>query len=181
MEPMKTLTIDGTTFEVIDDAARNDITNIIKRNKQAITVGAADIANQVFFDEADASGGKLYFYAYRLCLMNTGYMYDKYWKDIISDTGATEISTSKLPKCIEIPNDTALCFNVSTGKLDFIERYAIQNEQLVLFLNAYGRADNLPSCTSPVVVSTTRPSTVVSISSVIACSINGVSSSSIVP
>ena len=143
MEPMKTLTIDGTTFEVIDDAARNDITNIIKRNKQAITIGAADIANQVFFDEADASGGKLYFYTYRLCLMNTGYMYDKYWKDIISDTGATEISTSKLPKCIEIPNDTALCFNVSTGKFEFIERYAIQNEHLVLFLNAYGRADNL--------------------------------------
>ena len=143
MEPMKTLTIDGTTFEIIDGTARNDITNIIKRNKQAITVGAADIANQVFFDEADASGGKLYFYIYRLCLMNTGYMYDKYWKDIISDTGATETSTSKLPKCIEIPNDSALCFNVSTGKLEFIERYAIQNEHLVLFLNAYGRADNL--------------------------------------
>ena len=70
-------------------------------------------------------------------------MYDKYWEDIVLEVGATETSTANLPKCIEIPNNTALTFNTSSTRLEFVDRYKIQPEHLVLFVNAYGRADNL--------------------------------------
>ena len=113
------------------------------QNQKAVTIGSGDIANQVFFQEDDALGGKLYFYTTRLCFMGTGYMYDKYWDDIVLEVGATETSTASLPKCIEVPNDVALTFNTGNDRLQFVHRYEIQPEHLVLFINAYGRADNL--------------------------------------
>ena len=70
-------------------------------------------------------------------------MYDKYWEDIVNELGAMETSTANLPKCIEIPNNVALIFNISSTRLEFVDRYKIQPEHLVLFVNAYGRADNL--------------------------------------
>ena len=75
--------------------------------------------------------------------MGIGYMYDKYWEDIVNEVGATETSTANLPKCIEIPNNAALTFNTGSTCLEFVDRYEIQPEHLVLFVNAYGRADNL--------------------------------------
>ena len=121
-----------------EDFLRNDLVK-----QKAVTIGSGDIANQVFFQEDDALEGKLYFYATRLCFMSTGYMYDKYWEDIINEVGATETSTANLPKCIEIPNNAALTFNTEGTCLQFVDRYKIQPEHLVLFVNAYGRADNL--------------------------------------
>lgn len=118
------------------------VENILQKSK-AVTIGSGDIANQVFFQEDDALEGKLYFYATRLCFMSTGYMYDKYWEDIVNEVNATETSTANLPKCIEIPNNAALVFNTSSTYLEFVDRYEIQPEHLVLFVNAYGRADNL--------------------------------------
>ena len=121
-----------------EDFLRNDLVK-----QKAVTIGSGDIANQVFFQEDDALEGKLYFYATRLCFMSTGYMYDKYWEDIVNEVGATETSTANLPKCIEIPNNAALTFNTEGTCLEFVDRYGIQPYHLVLFVNAYGRADNL--------------------------------------
>lgn len=70
-------------------------------------------------------------------------MYDKYWDDIVKELGVAETSTSSLPKCIEISNDIALTLNVDNGYFEFVDRYKIRPEHLVLFVNAYGRADNL--------------------------------------
>ena len=70
-------------------------------------------------------------------------MYDKYWDDIVKELGVAETSTSSLPKCIEISNDIALTLNVDNGYFEFVDRYKIQPYHLVLFVNAYGRADNL--------------------------------------
>ena len=75
--------------------------------------------------------------------MVSGYHHDKYWADILSDLGIQETSTAQLAKCIEIPNDTALAFNANGGNFEFVYRYNIQPYHLVLFINAYGRADNL--------------------------------------
>ena len=122
---------------------KDDMGNAIKRNARLLTIGRGDIASHVQLDEADQSEGKLYFYATRLCFMTSGYYYDKYWSDILSDLGATETSSASLAKCIEIPNDTALTFNVSTSAFEFVHRYEIKNHHLVLFVNAYGRADNM--------------------------------------
>lgn len=116
--------------------------DVVQKSK-AVTIGSGDIANQVFFQEDDALEGKLYFYATRLCFMGAGYMYDKYWDDIVLEVGATETSTANLPKCIEVPNNAALTFNTSSTNLEFVDRYEIQPYHLVLFVNAYGRADNL--------------------------------------
>lgn len=118
------------------------VENVLQKSK-AVTIGSGDIANQVFFQEDDALEGKLYFYATRLCFMSTGYMYDKYWEDIVNEVGATETSTANLPKCIEIPNNAALTFNTVGTCLEFVDRYELQPCHLVLFVNAYGRADNL--------------------------------------
>ena len=140
-EPSKfisTISINNTPYLLKDER----VENILQKSK-AVTIGSEDIANQVFFQEDDALEGKLYFYATRLCFMSTGYMYDKYWEDIVLEVGATETSTANLPKCIEIPNNTALTFNTSSTRLEFVDRYKIQPEHLVLFVNAYGRADNL--------------------------------------
>ena len=122
----------------LEDFLRSDFVK-----QKVVTIGSGDIANQVFFQEDDALEGKLYFYATRLCFMSTGYMYDKYWDDIVNEVYATETSTSSLPKCIEIPNNAALAFNTKSTRLQFVDRYDIQPEHLVLFINAYGRADNL--------------------------------------
>ena len=75
--------------------------------------------------------------------MVSGYHHDKYWADILSDLDIQETSTAQLAKCIEIPNDTALAFNANGGNFEFVYRYNIQPYHLVLFVNAYGRADNL--------------------------------------
>lgn len=132
------VSINNTPYFLKDER----VENILQKSK-AVTIGSGDIANQVFFQEDDALEGKLYFYATRLCFMSTGYMYDKYWEDIVNEVGATETSTANLPKCIEIPNNAALVFNTSSTYLQFVDRYEIQPEHLVLFVNAYGRADNL--------------------------------------
>lgn len=132
------ISINNTPYRLKDDRVEN-----ILQKPKAVTIGAGDIANQVFFQEDDAPEGKLYFYATRLCFMVSGYHHDKYWADILSDLGIQETSTAQLAKCIEIPNDTALVFNANGGNLEFVDRYEIQPEHLVLFVNAYGRADNL--------------------------------------
>lgn len=132
------ISINNTPYRLKDDRVEN-----ILQKPKAVTIGSGDIANQVFFQEDDALEGKLYFYVTRLCFMSTGYMYDKYWEDIIGELGATETSTANLPKCIEIPNNAALTFNTGSTRLEFVDRYEIQPEHLVLFVNAYGRADNL--------------------------------------
>ena len=132
------ISINNTPYLLKDER----VENVLQKSK-AVTIGSGDIANQVFFQEDDALEGKLYFYATRLCFMGTGYMYDKYWEDIVNEVGATETSTADLPKCIEIPNNAALTFNTSSTYLEFVDRYKIQPDHLVLFVNAYGRADNL--------------------------------------
>lgn len=132
------VSINNTPYFLKDER----VENILQKSK-AVTIGSGDIANQVFFQEDDALEGKLYFYVTRLCFMSTGYMYDKYWEDIVNEVGATETSTSNLPKCIEIPNNAALTFNTERTCLEFVDRYEIQPQHLVLFVNAYGRADNL--------------------------------------
>lgn len=132
------VSINNTPYLLKDER----VENILQKSK-AVTIGSGDIANQVFFQEDDALEGKLYFYATRLCFMSTGYMYDKYWVDIVNELSATETSTPSLPKCIEIPNNAALIFNTSSTHLEFVDRYEIQPDHLVLFINAYGRADNL--------------------------------------
>ena len=135
----------GETQAMTEDIRllQDDMSSAVKRNARLMTIGAGDIASQVQLDEGDRSEGKLYFYASRLCLMTVGYYFDKYWSDILSDLGATETSSAKLAKCIEIPNDTALTFNVMTSAFEFVHRYAVKNHHLVLFVNAYGRADNM--------------------------------------
>lgn len=132
------ISINNTPYLLKDEKVEN-----ILQEPKVVTIGSGDIANQVFFQEDDALEGKLYFYVTRLCFMSTGYMYDKYWVDIVNELSATETSTPSLPKCIEIPNDTALTFNIASTCLQFVNRYEIQPEHLVLFINAYGRADNL--------------------------------------
>lgn len=132
------ISINNTPYLLKDER----VENILQKSK-AVTIGSGDIANQVFFQEDDALEGKLYFYATRLCFMSTGYMYDKYWEDIVLEVGATETSTANLPKCIEIPNNAALVFNTEGTCLQFVDRYELQPWHLVLFVNAYGRADNL--------------------------------------
>lgn len=132
------ISINNTPYFLKDER----VENILQKSK-AVTIGSGDIANQVFFQEDDALDGKLYFYATRLCFMSTGYMYDKYWEDIVNEVGATETSTANLPKCIEIPNNAALTFNTERTCLEFVDRYELQPWHLVLFVNAYGRADNL--------------------------------------
>lgn len=132
------ISINNTPYLLKDEKVEN-----ILQEPKVVTIGSGDIANQVFFQEDDALEGKLYFYVTRLCFMSTGYMYDKYWVDIVDELSATETSTPSLPKCIEIPNDTALTFNIASTCLQFVNRYEIQPEHLVLFINAYGRADNL--------------------------------------
>ena len=106
------ISINNTPYLLKDER----VENVLQKSK-AVTIGSGDIANQVFFQEDDALEGKLYFYVTRLCFMSTGYMYDKYWDDIVNELGATETSTSSLPKCIEIPNDTALTFNIASTRL----------------------------------------------------------------
>ena len=132
------ISINNTPY-LLKDERLEDVVRVPK----AVTIGSGDIANQVFFQEDDASEGKLYFYATRLCFMVFGYHHDKYWADILSDLGIQETSTAQLAKCIEIPNDTALAFNANGGNFEFVDRYDIQPYHLVLFVNAYGRADNL--------------------------------------
>lgn len=132
------ISIDNRPYFLKDKRVENTLLK-----QKAMTIGSGDIANQVFFQEDDALEGKLYFYATRLCFMSTGYMYDKYWEDIVNEVGATETSTSSLPKCIEIPNNAALTFDTESTCLEFVDRYNIQPCHLVLFVNAYGRADNL--------------------------------------
>lgn len=132
------ISINNTPYFLKDER----VENVLQKSK-AVTIGSGDIANQVFFQEDDALEGKLYFYATRLCFMSTGYMYDKYWEDIVNEVNATETSTANLPKCIEIPNNAALTFNTESTRLEFVDRYELQPWHLVLFVNAYGRADNL--------------------------------------
>lgn len=132
------ISINNTPYLLKDEKVEN-----ILQEPKVVTIGSGDIANQVFFQEDDALEGKLYFYVTRLCFMSTGYMYDKYWVDIVNELSATETSTPSLPKCIEIPNNAALIFNTSSTHLEFVDRYEIQPDHLVLFINAYGRADNL--------------------------------------
>lgn len=132
------ISINNTPYFLKDEKVEN-----ILQKPKVVTIGSGDIANQVFFQEDDALEGKLYFYVTRLCFMSTGYMYDKYWDDIVKELGVAETSTSSLPKCIEISNDIALTLNVDNGYFEFVNRYKIRPEHLVLFVNAYGRADNL--------------------------------------
>ena len=132
------ISINNTPY-LLKDERLEDVVRVPK----AVTIGSGDIANQVFFQEDDALEGKLYFYATRLCFMVSGYHHDKYWADILSDLDIQETSTAQLAKCIEIPNDTALAFNANGGNFEFVDRYNIQPYHLVLFINAYGRADNL--------------------------------------
>ena len=132
------ISINNTPY-LLRDERLEDVVRVPK----AVTIGSGDIANQVFFQEDDAPEGKLYFYATRLCFMVSGYYHDKYWADILSDLDIQETSTAQLAKCIEIPNDAALAFNANGGNLQFVNRYEIQPYHLVLFINAYGRADNL--------------------------------------
>ena len=132
------ISINNTPY-LLRDERLEDVVRVPK----AVTIGSGDIANQVFFQEDDASEGKLYFYATRLCFMVSGYHHDKYWADILSDLDIQETSTAQLAKCIEIPNDAALVFNANGGNFEFVDRYEIRPEHLVLFVNAYGRADNL--------------------------------------
>lgn len=132
------ISINNTPYLLKDEKVEN-----ILQKPKVVTIGSGDIANQVFFQEDDALEGKLYFYVTRLCFMSTGYMYDKYWDDIVKELGVAETSTSSLPKCIEISNDIALTLNVDNGYFEFVDRYKIRPEHLVLFVNAYGRADNL--------------------------------------
>ena len=136
------ISINNTPYRLKDERVEDFLRNNLVKQK-AVTIGSGDIANQVFFQEDDALEGKLYFYVTRLCFMGIGYMYDKYWEDIVNEVGATETSTANLPKCIEIPNNAALTFNTGSTCLEFVDRYEIQPEHLVLFVNAYGRADNL--------------------------------------
>ena len=133
------ISINNTPYRLKDER----LEDVVVRVPKAVTIGSGDIVNQVFFQEDDASEGKLYFYATRLCLMASGYHHDKYWADILSDLDIQETSTAQLAKCIEIPNDTALAFNAYDGNFEFVYRYNIQPYHLVLFINAYGRADNL--------------------------------------
>ena len=132
------ISINNTPYLLKDEKVEN-----ILQKPKVVTIGSGDIANQVFFQEDDAPEGKLYFYVTHLCFMSTGYMYDKYWDDIVKELGVAETSTASLPKCIEISNDIALTLNVDNGYFEFVDRYEIRPEHLVLFVNAYGRADNL--------------------------------------
>lgn len=132
------ISINNTPY-LLRDERLEDVVRVPK----AVTIGSGNIANQVFFQEDDAPEGKLYFYATRLCFMVSGYYHDKYWADILSDLDIQETSTAQLAKCIKIPNDAALAFNANGGNLQFVNRYEIQPYHLVLFINAYGRADNL--------------------------------------
>lgn len=117
--------------------------NLSTTHNAFFMIGGAPIESRLYLEEGNASGTDLYFKGTGpLNFYVDGTLYSKSWADTVSETGATTVTSPYyVPDCIKIPNNYGLVFDVTDKHLKFIERAQLKSNHVVLFVNAYGRAE----------------------------------------
>ena len=123
-----------------------EIVKVGYQNNALVNYGAGYIESGFYFEEGNASGTDLYF------KINSGYfgfflkngMCSKTMPQTVADLEATTVTTpSGVTGCLQIPNNTALVYDCNDNKMKYVNRSQVQNGQIPLFFNSYGRAENL--------------------------------------
>lgn len=119
----------------------------IKSNSGSLLIGGrADGKNTFYLEEDDAGNGRLFVKADRFSVFaNDGTTrVNTEFSVIIQDLNEEPITSPKgIENCLEIPNDTALVFDSVQEKWLFKNRYEVAGTDVLLFFNAWGRAENL--------------------------------------
>jgi len=131
------------------DAKIDDLKSALNEkasNANALSgVGHHDIAQGVYFEEENKSGGNLYFkFASYINVFVDGAYNQIQWNRAVTDLEATLVVTPNgVPDCLQIPNNMALVFDIPSRKMKYVDRTQTNRDQVVWFFNAYGRAECL--------------------------------------
>lgn len=117
-----------------------------KINQKSVWYFNPAALNTIYIEEANTSGGKLFIYFENVLALRGAFELDFSLSQIAENCGAT-LTTSAKGKtgCLEIPNNKALCFDISSRKFSFVDRTALTSQYMILLSNGYGKAWNVDS------------------------------------
>lgn len=112
-----------------------------------VAYGGPGIASNAFYiEEADVSGGNLYFKiaANSLHFYWNGQQITRTNAQLISELGSAAETTTRGQQtdCLIIPDKNCLAFNMTAKKFHYVLRTSVGEDDIVLFHNAYGRAES---------------------------------------
>lgn len=122
----------------------DNITHLANAEHSILSSIGGDTPNLVYIEEADASGGALYFKCNGFNVFYNGTSaYIPYTTMMTQLDVSGVVSAKGITNCIEIPNNNALVFDTITKTFKFVLRDAVLPQHTIMMCNAWGRGDHM--------------------------------------